>query len=99
MGEKCGAETASDVCSSTRVVAPLITHKVLLKFSPTLEREFNLLDSVNKAGGVGSFAARAPRAGRDAGGDVKAADAGATCGRVIITSPPGTSLLIENDKF
>lgn len=60
MGEKCGAETASDVCSSTRVVAPLITHKVLLKFSPTLEREFNLLDSVNKAGGAGSFAAAAP---------------------------------------
>lgn len=62
MGEKCGAETASDVCSSTRVVAPLITHKVLLKFSPTLEREFNLLDSVNKAGGVGSFVASQPLA-------------------------------------
>lgn len=26
-----------------------LLHKVLLKFSPTLEREFNLLDSVNKA--------------------------------------------------
>lgn len=61
----------SDVCSSTRVVAPLITHKVLLKFSPTLEREFNLLDSVNKAGGVGSCAARSPRR---------------RCGPLIITS-------------
>lgn len=73
MVEKCGAETASDVCSSTRVVAPLITHKVLLKFSPTLEREFNLLDSVNKVGGVGSFAVRQPLATP-------------ACGPVIITS-------------
>lgn len=72
MREKCGAETASDVYSSTRVVAPRITHKVPLKFSPTLEREFNLLDSVNKAGGVGSFVAGKPLATPG-------------CGRVIIT--------------
>lgn len=92
MGEKCGAETASDVCSSTRVVAPLITHKVLLKFSPTLEREFNLLDSVNKAGGVGSFAARALRPATPTPGDaLRSSD-----NNVV---PPGTSLLIENDKF
>lgn len=87
MGAKCGAETASDVCSSPRVVAPLITHKVLLKFSPTLGREFNLLDSVNKAGGVGSFAAG------EAGCDTRLRSSD---NNVLAT---GTSLLIENDKF
>lgn len=84
MGAKCGAETASDVCSSTRVVAPLITHKVLLKFSPTLEREFNLLDSVNKAGEVGSFAV-APEAASLWSADNNVA--------------AWAALLIENDKF
>lgn len=88
--EKCGAETASDVCSSTRVVAPLITHKVLLKFSPTLEREFNLLDSVNKAGGVGSFAAR-PLATLDDDTRLRSSDNN--------VPSRGTSLLIANDKF
>lgn len=88
--EKCGAETASDVCSSLAVVAPLITHKVLLKFCPTLEREFNLLDSVNKVGEVASFAARRAR--------LEAARRPLRSGDNNLRAT-GASLLIENDKF